>query len=88
MEIMESWQDEKGNHFAIGRYSEEERKEFNCKQHYEALWMEDDELNSFAGVPGFNIARFDTVEEAQDFLLKGMAEEDTNPDIWLDMLEV
>jgi hypothetical protein len=52
------------NHcYAIVGYSK--GKEFNKKK-YEALWMENSELNSFAGTVGFRIAQFYTVAEAQD----------------------
>lgn len=92
MEIIESWQDDNDNCYAIVKYSGEERREFNNKE-YEALWMdemkeEDPQLNSFAGTVGYRIAEFDTVKEAQDFLLKGTAENATNPDVWWQMLEV
>ncbi len=52
------------------------------------MWMVDGELNSFGGAVGYTIADFDTLEEAQDFLLKGMALEDANPDIFLEMVVV
>jgi hypothetical protein len=45
-------------------------------------------LNSFAGTVGYTTAHFDTLEDAQEFLLNGIALEDTNPDIWLEMLAV
>ena len=48
--------------------------------------MDNDELNSFAGTVGFRIADFDTIEKAQEFLLKGINQEDTNSDIWWEML--
>ena len=92
MEIIESWQDQKDNCYAIVRYSKEERQEFNNRK-YEALWKDEitekhPELNSFAGIVGYRIAESNTVEEAQDFLLKGLSEDDTNPDIWFEMLAV
>ena len=87
MEIIESWEDHKNHSYAIVRYSDKEREEFKNKE-YEALWLNDAELNSFAGSVGFRIAEFDSVEEAQDFLLKGISAEETNPDIWFDMLKV
>ncbi len=46
------------------------------------------ELTSFGGSIGYTVADFDTVEEAQDFLLKGISEYDTNSEIWLKMVEV
>ena len=87
MKILESWGDNEDKCFAIVRYSKKEQKEFNIKK-YEALWLDDRELNSFAGTVGFRIADFDTIEEAQEFLLKGIALEDTNPEIWWEMLVV
>jgi hypothetical protein len=45
------------------------------------LWLDDGELNSFPGTVGYQIAEFDSVEEAQNFLLKGISKYDTNPDI-------
>ena len=83
MEIIESWEDQNYIVYAIVKYSIEERQEFNNKT-YEAMWFDDGELNSFGGSVGFRIAEFDTLEEAQDFLLKGIG----NPDIWWEMLAV
>jgi len=73
--------------FAIVRYSKKEQKEFKIKK-YEALWLDDGELNSFAGTVGFRVADFDTIEEAQKFLLKGIKLEGSKPDIWWKMLAV
>jgi len=74
------------------KHSEKDRKDFKIKE-YEALWMDEateakPELNSFGGTVGLKIADFDTVEEVQDFLLKGISLGDINPDIWLEMLAV
>lgn len=85
MEIIESWVDHKENYYAIVKYSDTERAEFNIKE-YEAMWLDDGELNSFGGTVGFRIAESDSIEETQDFLLKGISEEGANPDIWWDML--
>lgn len=85
MEIIESWEDHNSNIYAIVKHSDEERRKFNNKV-YEALWLEDGELNSFAGTVGHEIAEFDSVEEAQDYLLKGISEYDTNPHAWVGML--
>ena len=87
MEIIESWEDFDNIVYAIVKYSEEERQEYNNKM-YEALWLDDGELNSFGGSVGFRIAEFDTLEEAQDFLLKGISSEGNDPDKWLEMLAV
>jgi hypothetical protein len=87
MEIIESWEDHKYNCYAIVRYSEKERKEFKNKE-YEAMWLDDGELNSFGGSVGYRMAEFDNVEEAQDFLLEGIAKTDADPDIWWEMLAV
>jgi hypothetical protein len=87
MKIIESWEDYKDNVYAIVEYSEEERRKYNNKV-YEAVWLDDGELNSFAGTVGYRIAEFDSIEEAQDFLLKGRSGEAAKPDIWWDMLAV
>ena len=50
--------------------------------------MTDNEMYSFGGGVGYRIAVFGTLEEAQEFWLKGMSECDANPDIWLEMVEV
>ena len=86
MEIVESWEDHNANSYAIVRYSQEELKKYPAAKKYEALWLDDrtstsPELWSFGGSVGFWIAEFDTIEEAQDFLLKGIAEYDKNPEI-------
>jgi len=90
MEIVESWEDHNDNVYAIVRYSKEDQQKYPAIKKYEALWLdnENDELCSFAGSVGYRIAVFDTIEEAQDFLLKGISNEDTNTDIWFQMLEV
>jgi len=87
MEIVECWEDHKANIYAIVRHSEKDQQEYRIKS-FEALWLDDGELNSFAGTVGFRIADFNTVKEAQEFLLKGIALEDENPDIWWKMLVV
>jgi hypothetical protein len=93
MEIVESWEDHNANSYAIVRYSQAELKKYPAAKKYEALWLDDvtstsPKLWSFGGSVGSWIAEFDTVEEAQDFLLKGIAEYDTSQDIWFQMLEV
>ena len=90
MEIVESWEDHNNNVYAIVRYSKEEPQKYPADKNYEALWLdaENHDLCSFAGSVGYRIAAFDTIEEAQDFLLKGIAKEDSNSDIWLEMLAV
>lgn len=92
MEIIESWEDHNANVYVIVRQSKEERQEFNNKE-YEAMWMDEmtearPQLNSFAGTVGYRIAEFDTIERAQHFLLKGIYQYDTNPNIWFEMLKV
>ncbi len=90
MQIIESWEDHNDYVYAIVSYSEEERQKYPAVKKYEALWLdnENNELYSFAGTVGFTIADFDTVEEAQEFLLKGISLEDTKADIWWEMLAV
>ena len=87
MEIIESWQDHNTNIYAIVRHSKQDQQTYNTKE-YEAMYMIDSELNSFGGAVGYGVADFDTIEEVQEFLLKGISIEDTNPDIWLEMVEV
>ena len=91
MKIVESWEDHNANNYAIVRYSKEELKKYPAAKKYEAMWLDDmtntpPELCSFGGSVGYWIAEFDTIEEAQDFLLKGISEYDKNPDIWLEMV--
>ncbi len=87
MEIIESWEDQQANIYAIVRHSQEDQQEYRTKE-YEAMWMIDNELYSFGGSVGYGIADFSRLEEAQEFLLKGISECDGNPDIWLEMVEV
>ena len=87
MKIVESWEDHNTNVYAIVRHPEKDQQEYRIKE-YEAMWKLDGELGSFGGSVGYRIADFDTLEEAQDFLLKGIALEDINPEIFLEMVEV
>ena len=48
----------------------------------------DGELQDFAGGPGHGIGDFDSVEEAEEFLMIGIDRQDKNPEIWLDMLQL
>ena len=87
MEIIESWEDQQANIYAIVRHSKEDQQAYRMKE-YEAMWMIDNELYSFGGSVGYGIADYCTLEEAQEFLLKGLSACDANPDIWLEMVEV
>jgi hypothetical protein len=87
MKIIESWEDHNGNYYAIVSYSKRDQKLCHQKE-YEAMWTMGNELYPFGGSVGYGISDFDTVEQAQDFLLKGIALEDTNPEIFLEMVEV
>ena len=87
MEIVESWENHNDNIYAIVRHSKEDQQRYKTKE-YESMWMVDGELNQFGGAVGYRIADFDNLAEAQEFLLKGISLEDTNPDIWLEMVEV
>jgi len=79
MEIIESWEDQQANIYAIVRHSQEDQQAYRMKE-YEAMWIIDNELYSFGGSVGNGIADFGAVEEAQDFLLKGISEcEATEP---------
>lgn len=87
MKIIESWEDHQQNIYAIVKHSKKDQLKYQTKE-YEAMWMIDNELYSFGGSVGYGIADFDTLVEAQEFLNKGISLEDTNPDIWLEMVEV
>jgi hypothetical protein len=87
MEIIESWEDQNANIYAIVRHGQEDQQEYRTKE-YEAMWMIDNELYSFGGSVGYRTADFSTLEEAQGFLLQGISVCDTNPEIWLEMVEV
>ncbi len=86
MEIIESWEDNRDGVYAVVRHSDSERKEYRTRE-YEVMYFLDGELNSFGGSVGYNSADFDTIEQAKQFLLTGIAGQDDNPDIWLDMVE-
>ena len=92
MEIIESWEDHNHNCYAIVEHSKQDQVEYHVKR-YEAMWLDDEtsvtpELFSFGGSVGYNVADYDTIAGAEDFLLKGISEYDVNPDIWLDMVAV
>ena len=87
MEIIESWEDQHAVMYAIIQHSTSDQKRYKIKE-YEVLYMIDGELNSFGGSVGYWIAEFNTIEQAQDFLLKGISEQDSNNEIWLDMVAV
>ena len=87
MEIVQSWEDHNTNIYAIVSHSKQDQQTYNTKE-YEAMYMIDSELNSFGGAVGYGVADSDTIEEVQEFLLKGISLQDTNPDIWLEMVKV
>jgi hypothetical protein len=93
MQIVESWEDHNANSYAIVRYSKKELKPFPHTKKHEAMWLDDmtstyPELWSFGGSVGQRIADFDTIQEAQDFLLKDISEYDKKPEIRLQMIAV
>ena len=88
MKIIESWEDHNADVYAIVSYSKKELQTYPSAKKYEAMWRVDGELYSFGGSVGYWIADFDTLEEAQEFLLKGISLKDTNPEIFLEMVEV
>ena len=45
-----------------------------------------EEWNCFGGSVGYSTASFDTLEECEAFISKGMKEQGNNPDVWLDMV--
>ncbi len=92
MEIIESWEDPNHNCYAIVEHSKRDQEKYGGKR-YEAMWLDDEtsatpELFSFGGSVGYNVADFNTITEAEDFLLKGISEYDINPEVWLDMVAV
>jgi hypothetical protein len=92
MKIIESWEDHNHNCYAIVRHSKSDQEKYGGKR-YEAMWLDDEtsvtpELFSFGGSVGYNVADFNTMAEAKDFLLKGICEYDVNPEVWLDMVAV
>ncbi len=88
MRIIESWQDHCDNCYGIVKHSKRDQVKYHERE-YEAVWADEDgELWSFGGTVGYTLADFDTLEAARDFLLKGISERDTNPEIFLEMVEV
>jgi len=73
---------------AIVRYNILERRKYKVDK-YGCLWREigEKDWNDFGGSVGYTIADFKTLQEAKDFIVKGLAEQDENPDIWLEMVE-
>lgn len=90
MKVIESWEDPNGQVFAIVEHSPKMQCRYRLKR-FEAVFvgdLEGGELCSFGGSVGYNIADFDTLEEARGFLLRGIEGQDRDPDIWLHMVEV
>jgi hypothetical protein len=57
------------------------------------MWLDDmsnnpPELNSFGGSVGYRVADFKPIEEAQDYLIKGISTYNTEGEIWLKMVKV
>ena len=89
LNIIESWEDDTGQRYAIVRLDEQDQQRYGCKA-YEPMWVSDgdDELWSFGGSVGYTTPTFETVEEARDFLLAGIDQQQDNPEIWLEMVAV
>ena len=87
MEILETWQNKRGEVFAIVRFPTTRHNQGGSRS-YTAMWELDGELFDFGGGPGLDIARFDTINEARAFLLTGLQQQEDNPEIFLQMLEV
>jgi hypothetical protein len=66
MEILESWQNERDENFAIVR---------EPAGSYVAMWEDNGELYDFGGSPDVKLARFKTLTEARTFLADGLANE-------------
>jgi hypothetical protein len=87
LDIIESWQDEDGQSYAIIRISPSDQTRYKLKA-YEPMWVTDGELWSFGGSVGYTTPTFNTLDEARDFLLEGITHQSENPEIWLDMVKV
>ncbi len=82
--FIESWEDHNGICYAIVQHGEAEQRKCHTKQ-FEAMWPG---LCCLDGAVGYHTADFDTLDQARDFLLRGISEYDKNPDIWREMAEV
>lgn len=87
MQVVESWEDKKGNQYAIVRYSKTEQRIYKTME-YEAMYLLDNELHSFGGAVSYTVADFRTIRDARKFLLTGISIEDVNPEIWLELVAV
>lgn len=65
----------------------EGKGEYIAEYNYEDEQNEEDWL-IMGGTVGYRDSSFKTLEEAIQFVAKGLREEGDNPDIWLEMLEV
>jgi len=50
--------------------------------------QDSEEWNIMGGSVGYSLAEFKTLAQAQEFYNKGLAGQDQNAEIWLEMLEV
>ncbi len=64
MRILESWEDPKGQVFAIVRHSTRRQARFKCRP-FEAMFELEGELQNFGGSPGMDNADFDSAAEAR-----------------------
>ena len=89
MEIIESWEDHNGRLYAIVRHTKKDQKRWHIKK-YEPMWLDErvtpNELTSLGLTEDFRAAEFDTIEEAREYLIKGIRDYDTNSKIWWDLL--
>jgi hypothetical protein len=67
--IIESWEDDTGQTYAIVRHTDQDQQRYGCKA-YEPMWVSDgdDELWSFGGSVGYTTPTFQSLEAARDFL--------------------
>ena len=77
MEILESWQNDRGENFAIA---------IEPTTPYVAMCEIDGELFDFSGSPGLDGASFETLDEARAFLLRGFEQQKVDPDAFLNVL--
>src|SRR5688500_8260267 len=88
MTIVESWQAARGQVFAIMALPLEDCG-VGAGEQFEPRWIDDaGELWPFGGTVGYSSPCFATLDVARAFLLQGIEAQDTNPDIWLEMVAV
>jgi len=86
-EIVESWEDPDGGTYAIVRYKTPEVAS-DGKLFEVRAWSKKLSVMVAMGVPAQGIiSSFDTLEDAQSYLLSCISEQESNPDIWITLLK-